>query len=361
MAQLPKALAAQPPNRMSGMTSGVSLEILDLRHFNGALLRPLLQAESEVWRRRLHWDYATSVRLLSQYLDSHMLPGYAALEFGRVTGYAFCVYEETKAVIGDVFAMESEPPDAAAALEREGDGRRPQSSYELEEVLLGHLFETLQNSPQVDRVESQLLMHPAGTHARVFRNAGFSMYRRLFMVQELSPEHAVPVANLPRDLEMRPWRDEDLSVAGRLISEAYAEHPDSLINDQYRSAHGSMRFLHNIVRYSGCGIFSPQVSHVVCERATREVVGLILASRVSAQSGHITQLCVRPRFRRRGLARTLLAMASAEFWRQGMCEISLTVTEANQKAIDLYKSEGYCCRHAFDAAVWERQGTASRG
>jgi hypothetical protein len=50
-------------------------------------------------------------------------------------------------------------------------------------------------------------------------------------------------------------------------------------------------------------------------------------------------------------------MASAEFWRQGMCEISLTVTEANQKAIDLYKSEGYCCRHAFDAAVWERQGT----
>jgi ribosomal protein S18 acetylase RimI-like enzyme len=278
-----------------------------------------------------------------------------------VTGYAFCVYEETKAVIGDVFAMESEPPDAAAALEREGDGRRPQSSYELEEVLLGHLFETLQNSPQVDRVESQLLMHPAGTHARVFRNAGFSMYRRLFMVQELSPEHAAPVANLPRDLEMRPWRDEDLSVAGRLISEAYAEHPDSLINDQYRSAHGSMRFLHNIVRYSGCGIFSPQVSHVVCERATREVVGLILASRVSAQSGHITQLCVRPRFRRRGLARTLLAMASAEFWRQGMCEISLTVTEANQKAIDLYKSEGYCCRHAFDAAVWERRGTASRG
>ena len=24
---------------------------------------------------------------------------------GQVTGYAFCVYEETKAVIGDVFAV----------------------------------------------------------------------------------------------------------------------------------------------------------------------------------------------------------------------------------------------------------------
>ena len=342
------------------MTSGVSLEILDLRHFNGALLRPLLQAESEVWRRRLHWDYATSIRLLSQYLDSHMLPGYAALESGRVTGYAFCVYEETKAVIGDVFAMESDPSNREAALDRQEDARRPQSAYELEEVLLGHLFETLQNSPQVDRIESQLLMHPSGAHARVFRNAGFKLYRRLFMVQDLRPEHAAPVTGLPRELEIRPWRDEDLSVAGQLISESYAEHPDSLINDQYRSAHGSMRFLHNIVRYSGCGVFSPQVSHVVWERATREVVGLILASRVSAQSGHITQLCVRPRYRRRGLARTLLAMAAAEFWRHGMSEVSLTVTEANEKAIELYKSEGYCGRHEFDAAVWERQGLGIR-
>jgi hypothetical protein len=36
------------------------------------------------------------------------------------------------------------------------------------------------------------------------------------------------------------------------------------------------------------------------------------------------------------------------------------VTEANEKAIELYKSEGYGCRHEFDAAVWERQGTGIR-
>ncbi len=87
------------------MTSGVSLEILDLRHFSGSHLRPLLESEGEVWRGRLHWDYGTSAKLLLQYLDSRMLPGYAALENGRVTGYTFCVYEETKAVIGDVFAV----------------------------------------------------------------------------------------------------------------------------------------------------------------------------------------------------------------------------------------------------------------
>jgi ribosomal protein S18 acetylase RimI-like enzyme len=116
-----------------------------------------------------------------------------------------------------------------------------------------------------------------------------------------------------------------------------------------------MRFLNNIVRYAGCGTFSPQVSHVVVDRATREVAGLILGSRVSPQSGHITQLCVNPQYRRLGLARLLLSTAAYWFVRQGATEISLTVTEANWEAIDLYLSEGYNCMHTFDAAVWNRR------
>src|ERR1035438_5963930 len=87
------------------MASTASIEILDLRHFAAPVLRPVLDAEGEVWKQRLHWDYHVSANLLMQYLDSHMLPGYAALVAGQVTGYTFCIYEETKAVIGDVFAM----------------------------------------------------------------------------------------------------------------------------------------------------------------------------------------------------------------------------------------------------------------
>ena len=40
--------------------------------------------------------------------------------------------------------------------------------------------------------------------------------------------------------------------------------------------------------------------------------------------------------------------------RHGATEISLTVTESNTPAIDLYLSEGYTSAHVFDAAVWER-------
>ncbi len=327
------------------MASGVSIEVLDLRHFAAPLLRTVLEAEGEVWRQRLHWDYRASAKLLMQYLDSHMLPGYVALESGQVTGYVFCVYEETKAVIGDVFAMP------------EGDGASHAGSgaaHEVEETLLRHLFETLLNSPQLCRIESQLLLHPSGTHAGSFRNAGFEVFRRLFMVRQLESAIPDPRVELPAELELRPWRDDDLSAAGRLIAEAYKGHSDSEINDQYCSVQGSMRFLHNIARYSGCGVFAPQVSHVVLDRRTRELIALVLGSRVSPQSGHITQLCVHPTYRRRGLARMLLSIAADCFVKLGAGEISLTVTAANTDAIELYRTDGYEIAHTFDAAVWQR-------
>lgn len=328
------------------MGSTASIEILDLRHFAAPLLRPVIEAEGELWRQRLHWDYRTSAKLLMQYLDSHSLPGYVALEAEKPVGYAFCVYEETKAIVGDVFAVNGLPS---------GRNGPPESVPQVEITLLRHLFETLLNSPQVNRVESQLLLHPSGAHAEIFTSSGFRIFRRLFMVQPIQgiPNHAR--GTLPDDLELRVWRDDDLNSAARLIAEAYRGHTDSFINDQYCSVHGSLRFLHNIVRFSGCGVFSQQASHVVVHRPSRELIAVILGSRVSAQSGHITQVCVHPHYRRQGLARMLLSLAAQSFLRQGAAEISLTVTEANTHAIGLYRDEGYGCSHMFDAAVWERQ------
>jgi ribosomal protein S18 acetylase RimI-like enzyme len=323
------------------MELSTSSEILDLRHFSAAMLRSVLDAEGQIWKERLGWDYRASARLLMQYLDNHMLPGYAAVLAEQVIGYVFCVYEESKSVIGDVFALDERREHGAGA-------------HQLEETLLSHLLELLVNSPQVDRIESQLLLHRTGSHSGIFLENGFEIFRRLFLVQHLAGLWSLPPSNLPNDLELRSWRDEDLGPAARLICDAYRNHPDSLINDQYRSVHGSMRFLNNIVRYAGCGTFSAPASHVIVHRTTREFVALVLGSRVSQESGHITQLCVHPAYRRNGLARMLLGVAGFHFMRQGATEISLTVTEANQQAIDLYLSEGYRCTHKFDAAVWER-------
>lgn len=326
-----------------------SIEILDLRHFAAPTLRHVLEIEGELWEQRLHWDYRSSIRLLMQYLDNRMLPGFAAIKSGQVIGYVFCVYEETKAVIGDVFAIGESSG---------GEECGHSSARGTEETLLRHLFELLLNSPHVDRIESQLLLHPSGSYAAAFDEAGFEIFRRHFLVQHLHGRWQAPHLDLPANLELRPWREADLAPAARLICESYRGHPDSLINDQYRSVHGSMRFLNNIVHYAGCGSFSPQASHVIVERGTRELVALVLGSRVSPQSGHLTQVCVHPAFRRRGLARFLLNIAAFHFMRLGATEISLTVTEANSSAIDLYKDEGYAAAHVFDAAVWQRETSA---
>jgi ribosomal protein S18 acetylase RimI-like enzyme len=288
-----------------------------------------------------------------QYLDSHMLPGYAATESGRVTGYAFCVYEETKAVIGDVFAMRDQLP-APRGFPGFVSQLESGAAHGAETTLLRHLFELLLNSPQVDRIESQLLIHPAGTHAGAFREAGFDVYRRLFLVQSLRTVRPSPQVLLPAELELRAWRDEDMNSASRLIFAAYRNHPDAVINDQYLSLNGSQRFLHNIVRYSGCGVFCPQASQVLVDRQSREVAAMVLGSRVSPQSGHITQVCVHPRYRRRGLAKLLLSAVASAYMRMSVSEISLTVTEGNTGAVDLYLAEGYTCEHTFDAAVWNR-------
>ena len=99
------------------MGSALQFELLDLRHFSAGSLRPLLDEESRIWSERLHWDYRGSADLLLQYLDSRVLPGYVAVDNGRIVGYVFCVYEGRKAVIGDVFALDAR--DSATEIRNE--------------------------------------------------------------------------------------------------------------------------------------------------------------------------------------------------------------------------------------------------
>src|SRR6202012_1633776 len=119
------------------------LEVLDLRHFSAKQLRSLLEEESRVWSSRLRWDYRSSADLLLQYLDSKVLPGFVALDHGRVCGYTFCVYEGAKAIVGDAFALAT-PTDPALQVTR---------------TLLRHLLEVLLHTPTITRIESQLLLY----------------------------------------------------------------------------------------------------------------------------------------------------------------------------------------------------------
>jgi ribosomal protein S18 acetylase RimI-like enzyme len=319
------------------MSSALQLEILDLRHFSASSLRPVLEEESRLWSERLRWDYRSSADLLLQYLDSRVLPGYVAVENGRILGYAFCVYEDHKAIIGDVFSLSG-------------------ASSEVEGHLLRHLVELLQHSPGIDRVECQLLLHPHGLHADIFRQSGFKLYRRLFMELDLSQLEEMPPSRspLPQGISLSTWRENDFHPAGYLIADAYDGHLDSFINDQYRSVGGSLRFLHNIVRFPGCGLFDPPSSRALTRTVDGSLAGVLLCSRVRDDVGHVTQVCVAKKQRRLGLGLRLIEECAQNLRGRGFRGLTLTVTEENENAVELYRRVGFVEKHSFDAMVWDR-------
>jgi ribosomal protein S18 acetylase RimI-like enzyme len=106
------------------------------------------------------------------------------------------------------------------------------------------------------------------------------------------------------------------------------------------------------VQYPGCGSFFLPAS-LVADRADGSMAGIILASLVAADTGHITQLCVSPANKGQGVGYELLRR-SLYILAQSHCErVSLTVTAGNTEAIELYQRMGFRATRRFAAYVWE--------
>ena len=314
------------------------MEIIDLRHFASPDLRPLLDDEVEAWGGLLCWDYRSSADMILRYVDAKILPGYAAVERGSIIGYSFFVYEGSKGVIGDLFVSPSRP-----------DAR------ELEVRMLEHVLATLQESPGVHRVEAQLLTHSTGELAEPFISKGFQRYRRLFLSLQLTGAGAPSLAAVRplNDVQIRRWVEQDYQPAAGVITAAYRAHIDSEINDQYRTNAGSMRFLNNIVRFPGCGVFDNDSSFVAIHKPSHALIGVILCSRIRHDVGHVTQVCLLPEHRGRGIGESLIAASHNTLRMRNLSQLSLTVTEANRNAVELYRRIGFREIRVFDAFVWE--------
>ncbi len=334
------------------MAGSLTPEILDLRHVTARQMRPLLEAEAQLWQQALRWDYRSSTELLLDYLNGRILPGFVTLQDGEVSGFTFCVNEGHKAVVGDAFSR-------TAFSRAPGDEGRDATL----QLLLSHLLSLLRATPGVDRIEAQLLLFPSGSLQSFFAAEGFTVFPRLFMECDLSMRSnpasrdfearslPPPDAVIPEHLVLRRWTAADFQGAAELIHLAYTGHVDARINDQYRTLHGSQRFLHNIVRFPGCGVFQGSHSWVIEERRTGALAGVLLCSRVADEVAHVTQLCVAPALRGRRIGAYLLSNASAQLRRAGYAAITLTVSEENTAAVQLYRTAGFHTRRRFDAAV----------
>lgn len=335
-----------------------SFEIVDLRLLSPRALGPLLAEEEQHWRDYLHWDYKASAEMIRRHVQARTLPGYVALQKGEVAGYCFFVYEEEKGLLGDLYVLEQHRKE-----QPRGNGAG------IATILLEHALETLQHTPAVKRIEAQLLpfgLEPLGAG---FLRRGFAAFPRLFMFLPLAPARPgkpeaaakqraadASLASYKGAADLRRWEDGDFEAMAALIVDAYTGHIDSRINDHYSDAVGALRFLKNIVLFPGCGIFQAEASLVAVEKTDPDrLLGAVLSSQVARRVAHITQICVRPELRGSGLGRVLLEAALARLAARGYDGVSLTVTAANDRAVQLYQNLGFQTIKEFAAYALDRR------
>jgi ribosomal protein S18 acetylase RimI-like enzyme len=306
-------------------------ELCDLRHLRTPGLNEVLAEESAFWRDALAWDFENSASLVRKFVEIHALNGYALICEGQVVGYTYFVFEEHKGLVGDLYV------------------RAKYRTLERELNLLQAVLKDLRHSPQVRRIESQLMTFvgevPDDPHLRAFP--------RDFLTQRLPLDFPLkPRAIAPR-IAILPWQEHHQEGAAHLISLAYRGHVDSEINDQYRSTGGARKFLFNIIQYPGCGNFFQAASLVAFDSEKGALAGLCLTSMVGEESGHVTQICVAREWQGRGLGYELLRQSIELLRQRAVKKVSLTVTSGNTQALRLYESMGFRRTRHFSAYVWE--------
>jgi ribosomal protein S18 acetylase RimI-like enzyme len=327
MAALPDHYADSPPRGA----------LLDLRDLQPEHLAPLLEEEIEAWRSGLDWDFCASADLVKRFVQVRALNGFALLEGGArsatVAGYCYYVAEEGKGLIGDFYIRQS--------------ARTVQNENRLLEAVLESMWRT----PGMRRVEAQLLMLSSHLNRPVPFPRWHRMFPRGFFEAPITAGSLPP--REPAGSTILPWSSNLSEETARLIAISYRGHVDSLINDQYRSPAGALRFLANIVQFPGCGLFYAPASFAARDRSSGTLCGVSLASMVAPDVGHITQLCVAPSHQGRGVGYELLRRSLDALASHGSRSASLTVTTDNLSAIRLYESVGFRSRRDFAAFVWE--------
>jgi len=310
--------------------------VVDLRNISAVDLAPLLDEETVTWRAALDWDFESSAELVRRFVGMQALSGFALLEGERTIGYSYYIREEKKGLIGDLYVCERD------------------RTVDRENALIEATLEALWRSPGVRRVEAQLLLLESPLKRKVPFASRFKPYPRRFMEAPAGQVLALE-AREPEGMAIAPWTEAQQDDSARLVAAAYRGHIDSEINDQYRSPSGSRRFLSNIVQYPGCGTFFPQASFaaVALNGAKGELCGISLASLVARETGHITQICVAPSQRGKGVGYALLRRSMLALAAHGCRTVGLTVTSKNISAIRLYEQMGFRDRRQFAAYVWD--------
>jgi ribosomal protein S18 acetylase RimI-like enzyme len=263
-------------------------------------------------------------------LERHALIGSVFQDGGRAVAYCYYMLDGGRAIVGSVFAAE--------AFRRQG----------IEEELLDRVLAEAQRHPGNERVECQTLFSTAAGVDDRFAHAGFKSRARHYLLRSLAEPLDIPA----HSLRLRPLRREDLGMAAGVIHRSHVGSLDAALNMTYATPALCRSFVETLVLRAGCGRFDPEASFVA--ENSRGVLGVLLASYLSRDNGHICQVSVIPEEQSRGAGTVLLASAMQAMRKQGLTTASLSVTLDNHHAYRLYQRLGFRLRKEFAAHAWVR-------
>ncbi len=319
------------------------IDLLPLTEMTVERLASLLDEQCDEWLKVFRWSYAEPSRLIRHVLKERELTGFAALVNEQVVGFAFYVTEEERASIGDLYVS---PKWRGCGIDRR-----------LAEALVSEI----EGLGKIRRIESQSLTVANGDVEAFFAERGFTRFERAYMLCALpssaaqAPRRAFRRHSPTPEISVHAWRDKDFEEAAHVIHFSYRGESDSRINSQYASITGCIELLSILTDSIWCGHFLPMISHTATDRESGNLIGVLLASRISKGVGHIGQISILPTYQDIGIGRRLLQAALDGFEQRGYEAVTLAVTKENQSALHLYEACGFCTIHTFSAYCRESE------
>jgi len=315
------------------------MRLLPLSDIQVEMLDTILDEEARVWKRELYWDYRPATNLIRKFVSHGTLPGVAAEVNGEVVGYSYFVIDHPVGFIGNLYTLDAfaEGPVYPGLLD--------EALYSLREV------------GKVSRIECQ--MFPFNRElAPLFASRGFKALRRFFLsldLQKADPGRGAKVCH--NRYRIHSWDSSLLSPASQVIFDGYIDSPDAELCRDYQSTQGCQRFLRNLIQNPACGIFSAETTRVAFDEEGL-LSGILITSQIDDQTGMIPQISIRRRCQNQGLGSLLLQSYLSEAREQGLKRVCLSVSEANQRAFNLYRRLGFEVTKTFHAYIWNRTDTA---
>jgi hypothetical protein len=173
------------PSMAAAQHAGIP-ELVPLKSLRPEDLDPVLEDQGLAWQSLLRWDFEASAELVRRFIRIHALAGYALLCGGRVAGYSYYVCEDRKGLIGDLFLV------------------REHAGTQNEDHLLAAVLNDLVCTPQLQRIEAQLMML-RGPSDRPMPLAAFSqVFPRIFMLADITDAERLPAGSRNGDRVVVP-------------------------------------------------------------------------------------------------------------------------------------------------------------